>query len=221
MSYATSLLRISAPTTEQSAAFAAYTSNHHSWYKHLPLTGPGEPFFFYLDPWVHTWPVKREDSGVRFRPIIRTETEHSLFPEWSVELQPGDVEPKNLQFLRVTAGNLSTAEYRERFGHWRYWNHGPPAQPRADAIAAILSSLAIDDEDGNVLRLPEEVADLGLVYLRGTVSGYLSFNEERYESLRTELGLPTVEDDCRTQLGEMQAAMERVTHALFADRAEV
>jgi hypothetical protein len=37
----------------QRRRFAAFVANDHSWYKKFPLHGLGEPFFVYLDPFVH------------------------------------------------------------------------------------------------------------------------------------------------------------------------
>jgi len=42
---------IPAPTDEQIFNFSAFVSEAKSWYKHLPLLPPGEPFHFFFDPW--------------------------------------------------------------------------------------------------------------------------------------------------------------------------
>lgn len=41
-------------TDDQCTAFVDYVSQHHSWYKHLPLMPPGEDFHFYIHPWAGT-----------------------------------------------------------------------------------------------------------------------------------------------------------------------
>ncbi|MBN1511066.1 MAG: hypothetical protein JXB13_03555 [Phycisphaerae bacterium] len=39
------------PTAQQIQDFASFVSEAKSWYKHLPLLPPGEPFWFFIDPW--------------------------------------------------------------------------------------------------------------------------------------------------------------------------
>lgn len=39
------------PTVQQIEDFAFFVSEAKSWYKHLPLLPPGEPFSFFIDPW--------------------------------------------------------------------------------------------------------------------------------------------------------------------------
>lgn len=38
------------PTRQQMEAFAVFVCGAHSWYEHLPLSPPGFPFQFFLDP---------------------------------------------------------------------------------------------------------------------------------------------------------------------------
>ena len=47
------VMRSPRPSEEQMRTFAHHVSLDHSWYKHLPETGNGEPFFFWLDPHAH------------------------------------------------------------------------------------------------------------------------------------------------------------------------
>ena len=55
------------PTTEQCRAYAQRVSGHHSWYKHLPLVEPGEPFLLYLHPRAQEVYVDREGSAGAWR----------------------------------------------------------------------------------------------------------------------------------------------------------
>ena len=40
---------VALPTQLQKENFVEYVSHAHSWYRHLPLTPPGAPFYFFMD----------------------------------------------------------------------------------------------------------------------------------------------------------------------------
>ncbi|GBO55131.1 hypothetical protein APA_3181 [Pseudanabaena sp. lw0831] len=82
------------PTIEQTALFASYITEAHSWYKHLPLL-PRVPFYLYLDP----------NAG---KNIIRTRTGETAVIDITNE-------SKKFHYTWQT-----TKEYRERFGIWNY-----------------------------------------------------------------------------------------------------
>ena len=78
------------PTTSQRDAFAAFVSQAHSWYKHIPPAPPCCPFYFFLDP---SAGMQREvTSGGSVRSIVREE--RGFHYSW-----------------------IPTKEYRARFGH--------------------------------------------------------------------------------------------------------
>lgn len=60
------------------------------------------------------------------------------------------------------------------------------------------------------MPVPDEALDLGLVYLRATVSGYMGPNADEYEQLRAVSGLPAAVDDQAIQRAELVSAMRRV-----------
>lgn len=201
----------------QIRAFANFVAGDHSWYKKLPLRGAGEPFFVYLHPAPHAAWIETQDGGSAWRAIVREEGEPAWFPRWALDLQPGDIEPR-MAPLNYAARGMSTAEYRDRLGHWGYWNYGSPDEPRASALERAAAGLRITTPDGEV-GLPKVVVELGLVYLRATVSGDMGPMANEYEKLRNKHDLPSVDDDCRIQLDELQAAMRRVVDWAFEPRA--
>lgn len=80
------------PTDGQIEAFADYVAGVRSWYKHLPLTTPGVPFQFYIDPHAGMDRLVLSNGSVRLRE------------------RTNDTEPSHYSWM-------TTAEYRERFGH--------------------------------------------------------------------------------------------------------
>ncbi|TYQ24194.1 hypothetical protein PseudUWO311_20060 [Pseudanabaena sp. UWO311] len=82
------------PTMEQTALFASYITESHSWYKHLPLL-PRVPFYLYLDP----------NAG---KNIIQTHTG---------EIAVLEITDESSKFHYTWQ---TTKEYRERFGLWNY-----------------------------------------------------------------------------------------------------
>lgn len=95
--YLTVMRQLPPPTQEQTANFARYVSQAHSWYKHLPFD-PGLPFCFYLDP----------NAG---RNMVYRRQEDAAFSDVS-----GDARREHYNML-------PTEDYRERFGFWTY--HAP------------------------------------------------------------------------------------------------
>ena len=92
-SYDSVIKSLPRPTPVQTAQFAAHVADAHSWYKHLPLY-PKTPIYFYLDPTAGMKFERDEDDNVRY-----------------VE----ETNPKGFHYTHMT-----TKEYRERFGHWKY-----------------------------------------------------------------------------------------------------
>ena len=67
--------------------------------------------------------------------------------------------------------------------------------------------------------MPFALLNIGLVYLRATISGDLGPMEEDYDRLREEHGLPDPLDDQRAQLDELAAAMRRVSEHVYGSPA--
>lgn len=48
--YLSEIKNVPKPTEQQISNFINYVASVHSWYKHLPKTLPGVPFYFFIDP---------------------------------------------------------------------------------------------------------------------------------------------------------------------------
>lgn len=204
------------PSDGQVRAFVGFLSSDHSWYKKLPMTPPGEPFFLYLNPHEHQAWVERVGNPPRaWRSIIRNEYSTWLGDQYVLDLQEGDLDPDIVPSVTHYARRLTTAQRREALSCWSYWNFGPPGQPRADAIRMASNDLTVSDDDGRALTIPADLLDAGLVYLRATISGYLGPRERDYEEARAEHRLPPHGEDRAIQIEEMVAAMQRVVLAIY------
>ena len=204
------------PTTEQCTAYAQRVSGHHSWYKHLPLVEPGEPFLLYLHPHAHEVHVDREGSAGAWRPFVRGGVHRRGWPVFTLDLRPGDLADEMLLSLAPRyAEGLTTKEFRSRYGYWSYWNHGRPGQPVEQVLDAAAAHLRVLDDNGHTVPVTPQVLVASLVYLRGTVSPALGPVEEEYETLRAECGLPSHNDEREDQLRALEAAMERVLELVY------
>lgn len=65
------------------------------------------------------------------------------------------------------------------------------------------------------IPVPEELLDLGLVYLRATISGQLGPTEDEYERRWDIEGLPDAYEDQAAQLAELEAAMRRIADRIY------
>ena len=204
------------PTAEQCRAYALRVSGHHSWYKHLPLVEPGEPFLLFLHPHAHQVHVERDDSDGAWRPFVRDGVNRRGWPLFKLDLQPGDVADDMVLSLATRyAEGLTTTEFRSRYGGWSYWNHGRPGQPVEQVLADAAVRLRVPASCGQAIAVPPDVLAASLVYLRGTVSPALGPSEEEYETRRAERGLPRHEDEREDQLRALEAAMERVVEIVY------
>ena len=188
------------PTEAQIRAFAAWLSDDHSWYKHLPLHGPGEPFIVFLAPHVHQVFVERADGPGGWRSFVDNPQ-----PTWNgdrltLDLRPGDDPPDLWGPPTQIAGGMSTQDVWTRMSRFSYFNFGRPGQPASEAIATARASLRVQGDDGQPTAVPDPGLWRGLVYLRGTVSPVLGPMEEEYETLRSEHGLPSHAETRREQL---------------------
>jgi len=143
------------PTDEQIANFAHYVANAKSWYKHLPLRPPGDPFYFYIDPNAGRDRLLRDDGAVAYRD--RTDKSDAFHYSW-----------------------MLTLEYRERFGHlafctgsgttfWkRDWSgNGPATLDPNDANAWIEAPV------GHLSSVPAAVMNAGACRLTAFIHDYL------------------------------------------------
>lgn len=88
------------PSPAQSDAFAKFSTNAHSWYKHLPLFPPGARFVFFLDP----------NAGL----VQEWNREGPFGGRWKRRLRPRTKE------LCEHYSHMTTERYRELFGAWGY-----------------------------------------------------------------------------------------------------
>ena len=203
------------PSEEQMRGFAAWLSDDHSWYKHLPLTGPGEPFVIYLAPHVHQVRVDRDDGPGVWRDIVDNPGRTWLGDRLRIDLHDGDQQPDFMGSVTQAAGGLSTEQVWTRMSRFTYWNFGRPGQPAGEVVASAGARLHVDDDDGQPLAVPEPVLWRGLVYLRGTVAPVLGPVEEEYEQLRREHDLPSHDEDRAAQLDMIVAAASAVTTWIY------
>lgn len=143
------------PNFDQIEAFAAYVSSAKSWYKHLPLWPPGQPFLFYIDPHVGLDRIVDANGEVTYLPRTEeTPLSHRFHHTW-----------------------MTTEEYRSRYGWLAFaCNAGsqfmiPVTAPRPDgkAVSCLLDNnpcrptIHLTEDRG--FQLPEEVVDAGTVCL--------------------------------------------------------
>jgi hypothetical protein len=93
-SYAEVVKDLPKPSASQTARFASFVAEAHSWYKKLPLY-PKTPFFFYLDP----------TAGMKYQ----------ANPNLEEGGQYVDYDGKGIHY-----SDMSTGAYRENFGYWNY-----------------------------------------------------------------------------------------------------
>lgn len=203
------------PDEQQMRGFAAWLSDHHSWYKHLPLTGVGEAFVIYLAPHVHQVRVDRDDGSGVWRDIVENPDRTWHGDRLRIDLRDGDHEPDFMGSVTQAAGGLTTEQVWSRMSRLTYWNFARPEQPAAEVVASARARLRVDDEDGEPVAVPEAVLWRGLVYLRGTVSPVLGPVVEEYEELRREHDLPSHAEDRAAQLDLIVAATSAVTTWIY------
>lgn len=203
------------PTETQMRGFALFLSDDHSWYKKLPLHGPGEPFFCYINPHMHQIYVNSAEGLGGWRDFVHNEATTWLGDRLRVDLQRADVDPELRQSVTQIAGGRTTADAWSARSRFSYWNFGSPGQPRAEAVSQAEAQLRVLDDDGNPVGIPRTGLSAGLVYLRGTVSPRLGPEEETYESLRALYDLPAHRDDRLAQIGRIVSALEAFTDWVY------
>jgi hypothetical protein len=143
--YAEFIRNIPLPTDQQRENFAGFVASAHSWYKHLPLSLPGVPFYFFIDKHAGCDCVLREDGKIATAKREKCGFHYSAIP---------------------------TDEYRTRFGHLSFscragmmvvpMNEGPLTVPRDKMIK-------IPGDDGRMHGLPMEIIEAGVVYLNAAI----------------------------------------------------
>jgi hypothetical protein len=205
------------PTTKQIHDFADWVSRDHSWYKHLPLESPGEAFFFYVNPHIMQAPRYDAEGRMTWKDVISfTNRPEDMDPNAPALLQyrrhfkiDGDADDQEIWEYAVRG--LSADQQRKQFGHLDYWNHSYPGQPGDEAIAYAAGHCTVLDDDATDLLIPRSLLELGLVYLRGTVSPILGGHaEEEYADARRRLGLPGHRQDRARQLRQIRRALMAV-----------
>lgn len=203
------------PSDAQCAAFAGEIAGDHSWYKHLPLMAPGEPFFVYPNPYGCSVRLLDEERDPLwpspFRDVIDNPEATWLGDQLRIDLRPDDrLGPRVPSVTQAFKGQRS-ADLRADYGCWAYWNHGRPEDSRADHVAQAEVSLRAWGDDGEPIRVPIDLLEAGLVYLTGTVSGFLGGGkDDEYAALAAAFDLPPAEDERRRQFDELIKAMHRV-----------
>ena len=132
-----------------------------------------------------------------------------MIPGFEIAYEDGDQPNESIAPMNYLARRNTTAQWRDQFAMFSYWNHGPPDQPSAEAIEAAQRRLRYGDDHGTERAVPLEVLERGLVYLRATVyPGHFDNVDESAEQLAN--GLPSAEADRETQVADMIHSMHRV-----------
>ena len=138
------LAEVPLPTQQQKENFAAYVSQAHSWYKHLPYHLPGTPFYFFIDKYAGFDRVLLKDSTAALRERVKHGFHYSDIP---------------------------TNEYRTKFGHLAYscaagtvvlLDEEPIATPRDKVVA-------VPGDDAMMYGLPPEIVEAGRVRLTAAI----------------------------------------------------
>ena len=142
--YLNLLSAVPLPSTQQKIDFAEFVSTAHSWYKHLPLNLPGQPFYFFIDKYAGCDRLLRKDGTAAV--VERTE--------------PG-----------FHYSDLPTKEYRSRFGYLAFscssgtsvFAAGWPLVYSRDKVAAV------PGDDGKIYGIPNEILELGETHLTAII----------------------------------------------------
>jgi hypothetical protein len=137
------------PTSRQRRNFVDYVACAHSWYKHLPLFLPGDPFYFYID--------------------------RSAGCDW-VRQQDGSYVIAERQKQGFHYSDIPTAEYRTRFGYLSYsCSSGTAVFAGGEALTLPRDKVvAIPGEDARPRYLPEAVLNTGRVELTAVIHPYFA-----------------------------------------------
>jgi hypothetical protein len=135
------------PTPVQMEQFAEFVSRAHSWYKHLPLLPPGQPFQFYLDPSAGMELVQRSDGKLEATPRLQRGFHYSWIP---------------------------TDQYQARFGYLAFSQSSGPAVFSIDGTGARtlpsdIDCMVFDPNLGFQRPVPFEIFQAGRALISGIV----------------------------------------------------
>jgi len=154
--YRTLVAQFPRPTDGQIRQFASYVAEAKSWYKHLPLLPPGEPFQFFVDPWAGLDRVLLQDGQVVY--INRTADTPRFHYTW-----------------------MTTEDYRSRFCRLSFACAAGtelflPVSCRLQDGRDISGFLANNSSRSSVhvsekleCRLPQEILDAGTIGMTGVI----------------------------------------------------
>jgi hypothetical protein len=128
------------PSDVQIDAFIEYFALAHSWYKHLPLLPPGEPFLFYLNPQAgREWIWTEKGGTYRDRTAATPESERFHYT-WR-----------------------PTRDYIERFGYLDYFTEAGTAflVPMREGVLDTCVPPRIQAPAGGWIALPDDVRAAG------------------------------------------------------------
>jgi len=144
------------PTIQQIEDFASFVSEAKSWYKHVPLLPPGEPFWFFIDPWAGLDRILGRHGQVVY--VNRTSETPRFHYTW-----------------------MTTEEYRSRFSRLAFaCSAGTelfmPVSVRLKDNREICGVFANNPSRASVhmteeteYRLPPEVLDAGMTRVTGVI----------------------------------------------------
>ena len=72
--------RLPRPTAAQIDGFVVYVCGANSWYKHIPLTGPGTTFRLFVNPYVTCEVVSQRDGRVEYRERAKQGFHYNQWP---------------------------------------------------------------------------------------------------------------------------------------------
>ena len=133
------------PTAQQRENFVEHVAHAHSWYKHLPLALPGNPFYFFVDKYAACARVIMEDGTQAF--TERTE--------------------KGFHY-----SDIPTEQCRARFGHLAYSCDAGTTVFRAVRESLVLPRdkvVAAPGPDTEMYGLPAEILEAGLAHLTAVI----------------------------------------------------
>jgi hypothetical protein len=133
------------PSDEQIEDWVQFVSDAHSWYKHLPLLPPGQPFHFFLDPFSGYDRILQPGGGVVHQE--RTDTSFRFHYTW-----------------------MTTKDYRRRFGHLAYESGaGTYFVVQVGGVARQYGAVPFFYTADGPWHIPLEVAEAGLVELTSLI----------------------------------------------------
>lgn len=154
--YRAFVAQLAPPSKNQIAAFALYVAQAKSWYKHLPLSPPGEPFHFFIDPCAGLDRVVDQKGRATF--LQRTEETPHFHYTW-----------------------MTTEDYRSKYGLLAFaCNAGTqlflPISAQLQDGKEVSGSLDNNPHRATVnlteereFKVPQEVVDAGTVKLTGVM----------------------------------------------------